>query len=228
MSEGQATRVINAFETPIVMRQRSGVEAVNEGLKRLILERRAQDQGVDRSNSGGWHSRHDLLDWGGDEIAKLKSWIREAVTDVTVANKSVPRDLVVFTKLIAWANVSQRGNFNKVHNHPRSDWSGVYYVTVGEPDPDMPGNGTIEFLDPRGGGVGMMSTFGYDFGRKVQIGAQHSLMLIFPSWLLHMVNPYEGPGERISIAFNASVEKAPRQLPGLGDSDNSAPSGPDT
>lgn len=212
MSEEQATRVLSAFETPIVMCQRTGVEAVNDGLRRIILDREERDQGVKKSNSGGWHSRHDLLAWGGDDIETLTSWIREAVADVTVANDTVDRDRIVFTKLRAWANVSRRGNFNKTHNHPSSDWSGVYYVTLGEPDADVPDNGTIEFLDPRGGAVGMLSTIGQQFGQKIRIAPQPGLLLLFPSWLLHSVNPYEGPGERISIAFNASIKQAPRQM----------------
>ena len=30
-------------------------------------------------------------------------------------------------------------------------------------------------------------------------------MLLWPSWVKHMVHPYVGDGERISIAFNVNV-----------------------
>ena len=30
-------------------------------------------------------------------------------------------------------------------------------------------------------------------------------MVMFPSWLLHGVRPYQGEGERISIAFNIAL-----------------------
>jgi len=30
-------------------------------------------------------------------------------------------------------------------------------------------------------------------------------MLLFPSWLEHSVSAFQGPGERISIAFNAKL-----------------------
>jgi hypothetical protein len=33
------------------------------------------------------------------------------------------------------------------------------------------------------------------------------LMIVFPSWLKHMVHPYYGTGERISVAFNVEVEE---------------------
>ena len=34
----------------------------------------------------------------------------------------------------AWANIVRNGSHHKIHNHPDCDWSGVYYVAVGEPD----------------------------------------------------------------------------------------------
>jgi hypothetical protein len=32
------------------------------------------------------------------------------------------------------------------------------------------------------------------------------LMVMFPSWLKHMVHPFQGLGERISISFNVTVQ----------------------
>jgi hypothetical protein len=32
-------------------------------------------------------------------------------------------------------------------------------------------------------------------------------MVVFPSWLKHMVHPYYGSGERISVAFNVFAEE---------------------
>ena len=34
------------------------------------------------------------------------------------------------------------------------------------------------------------------------IGLEAGQLVIFPSWVLHDVKPYEGNGERITIAFN--------------------------
>jgi len=36
------------------------------------------------------------------------------------------------------------------------------------------------------------------------------LMVFFPSWLKHIVHPYRGTGERISISYNVTIrEKKP-------------------
>ena len=84
-----------------------------------------------------------------------------------------------------------------MHNHPGAVWSAVYYVASGDPYPDQPGNGNFEFMDPRPGNL---------HGGKEIIRPEPGLLMIFPAWLNHYVNAYHGDGERISIAWNMTVE----------------------
>jgi hypothetical protein len=35
-----------------------------------------------------------------------------------------------------------------------------------------------------------------------QIDLEPGQLVLFPSWVLHDVKPYEGDGERITVAFN--------------------------
>lgn len=69
----------------------------------------------------------------------------------------------------------------------------------------MPKSVLLEFRDPRGG-VEMAGIPGDPFGRSIVVRPQSGVMVIFPSWLLHWVNPYQGGGERISVAFNSRVD----------------------
>ena len=41
---------------------------------------------------------------------------------------------------------------------------------------------------------------------KLVLDPKPGLMVIFPSWLYHYVNPFHGAGERISIAFNINLK----------------------
>jgi hypothetical protein len=82
-------------------------------------------------------------------------------------------------------------------------WSGCYYVTIGDPDPQPAHNGWIEFQDPRPANI---------HGHKEKVRPEPGLLLLFPAWLNHYVNPYRGRGERISIAFNFDVEVVPKQM----------------
>jgi uncharacterized protein (TIGR02466 family) len=84
-------------------------------------------------------------------------------------------------------------------------WSGVYYVDAGDPpNADRPKSGAIEFLDPRAGAE-MMAAPGLPFGETKSFIPETGQMIVFPSWLKHMVHPYWGDNDRISIAFNIRV-----------------------
>lgn len=204
-----------AFPTPIVRYRAPEAESVNPRLRELVLARAAADDGIRRSNVGGWHSRDDLLEWDDPAIQSFKRWIQGGAArmlEILSAEKGGTRHGEL--QAVAWANVSRRGDYNKIHNHPSSAFSGVYYVDVGQPDPEAHENGFIEFLEPRLG-ADMIELPGNPFGGKHKVQPENGLMLVFPGWLYHYVNPYHGPGERISIAFNITVKsfgtKAPSQ-----------------
>ena len=192
-----------AFTTPIAKLRLPEAAEINPGLRQAILDKAASDPGQTRSNIGGWHSRDDLLTWPQYQIAVLKAGLIDAVSHMTRFTSSAKR----FTgeqMMTAWANICGRGAYHKLHNHPTFHWSGVYYVTPGDAVPDNPHSGALEFQDPRGG-VEMTMTPGKPFGRTLAIQPEAGLIVIFPSWLHHWVNPYDGESERISIAFNARI-----------------------
>src|SRR5688572_12085843 len=57
--------LINLFPTPLVVATMPDADALNAELKRVILEREAANESVQRSNQGGWQSSWDLHQWGG-------------------------------------------------------------------------------------------------------------------------------------------------------------------
>ena len=88
---------------------------------------------------------------------------------------------------------------------PGCVWSGVYYVEAGDlPTTEHPKSGVIEFLDPRSGAE-MVALPGTPFAQQRTILPKSGEMIVFPSWLKHLVHPYWGGGERISIAFNIRI-----------------------
>lgn len=204
-AEFPATDTINlTFSTPIYRHLWPDSAAVNEGLRRIVLDRERTDQGVNRSNVGGWHSREDLFEWPHPEIATLRGWVATAIRQMTEFELEweLDRELNVEMDGGAWANLCRDGGYNKIHNHPECSWSGVYYVCLGKADPDAPPDaGLIEFLDPRMGAL-MVTATGADAAPKFKIVPEPGLMLVFPNWLYHYVNPFRGTEERISIAFN--------------------------
>ena len=197
-----------AFATPIYRRLWPDAEAVNEGLLRIALEREKTDPSAGRSNVNGWHSSDDVFEWPYPEITTLRGWVAEAIRDMTnfALEGETRHPLDVEMGGGAWFNLCRNGGYNKIHNHPECSWSGVYYVCLGDAHADAPPDaGRIEFLDPRMGAM-MLTPTGPSASPKLRIDPTPGLMMVFPCWLYHYVNPFQGDGTRLSLAFNIRLD----------------------
>ncbi len=196
-----------AFGTPVVAYHWPDSQGLNDELSQLILTAEARTAGVSRSNVKGWHSNTDFFQWDAECVRALRKRVDAVAIELTrlaAAPTGQPRTFHFTTS--AWANVLRSGGYNSVHNHPNCMWSGVYYVDRGEPDPTPNENGKLELLDPRSG-INMIYFDKNVLDGRYVIEPVPGLMLLFPSWLKHMVHPFFGKGERISVAFNVSVDE---------------------
>ena len=205
--------VVSAFPTLVGRFRAPNAHGVNQALRKLLLEKERTEPNAQHANVGGWHSRHDLLEWKDPAVATLRGWIIEAVQHVIGAtleqmrSGGLNRGFTGGLHIYGWGNVSRLGNYHSLHNHPASSWSGVYYVDSGEPPTAQhPYSGNIDLLDPRPF-TEMVYVPGEPYGQKFSIRPESGMMIIFPGFLYHFVHPYMGAGERISIAFNARAER---------------------
>ena len=86
-----------------------------------------------------------------------------------------------------------------MHSHPNNYLSGVYYVRV------PPGANTINFHDPRPQASIIRPPITQLTGQntdQVVVEVTDGTLLLFPSNLLHSVDPSEGNELRMSISFN--------------------------
>jgi len=187
----------------------SEATVVNAELRQLILAREQAGGNQIHANAGGWHSDFDLLEWPSPAIQTLRGWILEAVRHMIgttleyVNSAGLNRQFNGSIHLQAWANVSRKHHFHRLHNHPGNAWSGAYYVDSGTPgNSPGEGGGTLELVDPRPF-TEMTFVPGNPFGQRIPIQPVPGMLVLFPSFLYHFVNPHIGEGERISIAFNA-------------------------
>ncbi len=188
--------------------------AFNGDIKRHIQAWRGMNpEGIVRSNvksMGAWHSDVDMETR--PEFHPLCELILSSVTEVfrDLGYHSDWRPVIVNM----WSNVSCKYSFNRSHIHPNSLWSGVYYVQA------PTGAGRIVFTEPRPQ-VRMASPV-YERPSQerpeswdqVFFEPSEGRMIIFPSWLLHEVEPNmcetEGQlGERISVSFNIGQRYQP-------------------
>lgn len=202
-----------AFATPVVSHKWPDSDALNDQLRALILAVEIREKGIKRSNVGGWHSTADLLAWKSPAIGVLRHRI-ESVTIALTRSFAITRAAARTFKqrTDAWANVSRNGAYNSPHNHPNCLWSGVYYVASGEAAPGHALNGKLELLDPRAGANMVYINDNLLTGRML-VDPIPGLMVVFPAWLMHMVHPFIGGGERISIAFNVLIAEAAPEPP---------------
>jgi uncharacterized protein (TIGR02466 family) len=201
----QKEHVAITFGTPVSSYLWPDSDALNAALKKVVLEKEKADQGMKRSNVGGWHSKPDLFLWQADCVHTLKDRVATCASDMTRLFTALEGPRKISFQLDCWANISRRGAYNSVHDHPGAMWSGVYYISGGEPDGNDPLNGKLELLDPRVG-VNMLRLEQGLFGGRYLVDPLPGLMVMFPSWLKHMVHPFSGSGERISTSFNAYVQ----------------------
>ena len=199
--------LVGIYTTPMVSLMVHDGEALNAELKRLILADEKARPGGTKSNVGGWHSDSDLAKWDEPAVKTLFELIDSVVrrlSKIVTGGESWGGGV----GYKAWANVNRAGAYNKLHNHAGWHWSGVYYVDAGAQDENNPDSGIIELQDPRGL-VSMLPMPGKPFGQTMSIHPRSGQIVIFPSFLYHTVAPYTAAGERISIAFNASLGPAP-------------------
>ena len=197
-----------AFPTPILRRQFTDTKETNAALYALAIEREKISPNAGRSNVGGWHSAEDVFEWQDPAIAAFRGYVAEGISEISQFSLDGELEAPVDIDMDggAWINLCRDGGYNKIHNHPDCHWSGVYYVSLGTLASDAPaGSGQIEFLDPRMGAMDVKLD-GSNAFPKLVLDPKPGLMVIFPSWLYHYVNPFHGVGERISIAFNINLK----------------------
>jgi hypothetical protein len=108
---------------------------------------------------------------------------------------------------LSWANVYRRGEYCMPHSHLRSTASIVYFLESGDEDPGDPLGGRFYFADPRLPGcckeeADKMTT-------PTVPDTTPGTMIIFPSQVIHCVNPYHGERPRMTMSWNVSQIAVP-------------------
>ncbi|HET8708591.1 MAG TPA: 2OG-Fe(II) oxygenase family protein [Pseudomonadales bacterium] len=195
-------KLMRIFTTPIATHRLPDCAKMNAELTQLITDMEQRSASTGRSNVGGWRSDNRLLDSDEFPIKTLRAHIQSVVMQMVQATTG-EQGFRGYMKINGWANVLRHGNYNTLHNHPDSVWSGVYYVHAGS-QTGASLSGVLELVDPRPA-VAMVSAPGSLAGMPVRIQPEAGLMVLFPSWLQHQVHPYWGDEARVAIAFNVPM-----------------------
>jgi uncharacterized protein (TIGR02466 family) len=193
------------FGAPVWSREVLNPASLNAQLLDAVARLEAEVPSIRRSNVGGWHSQGTLHH--DENFSPLRRIIeRAAVGCAHHLGFDFEKADLIFQGM--WANRNSPGDYNKSHVHPNAILSGTYYVKV------PPASGNIEFYDPvrERTMTGFPVRPGHATARKkLEYACRDGLLLIFPSWLSHSVQPNESGETRVSIAFN--IETAPKRKP---------------
>lgn len=160
---------------------------------RIAQMRRDSPRPSGRSNRLGWNSETILF--RDRDFAPLETACREACGFVfNQMNVKWP----IRIRLNAWANVHDRGAYNRDHAHGQALLSGCFYLTA------PAGSGALVFNDPRIGAT--LSPFideEINSGHTVMFKPVEGRLVLFPSWLSHHVEAHDSDEPRTAICLNA-------------------------
>lgn len=128
---------------------------------------------------------------------------REGHAYMTAVGMSDPETRVVNIASM-FCNINGKHSRHGAHRHERCEFSGVYYVRIPEDAAPFTMHSPMNHM--------YMHTEFSHF-RENALWCRENLteaprerqMRLFPSWLLHEVEPQKGDGERLSIAFNCEI-----------------------
>jgi uncharacterized protein (TIGR02466 family) len=226
MAEAPAPlRIYPGFAVPFGEVELTDVQGLNAELRELILEReRAGDayRNPDPSmfmQDGLYESRFDMFHWPDAPVVKLRerctAVLFRLVGQLNGLDAEQLRELRV--NMDAWFHVTRPGGMFSLHNHPMASWSGVYCVDNGYDGEAQ--TGELVFLHPAQNANMFLDLSVANLALPWGIRPKSYLLrpgqlVLFPSWMLHQVLPYQGPRERITVAFNAWFRKAPARESG--------------
>jgi len=217
------------FAVPFGFAQFPDCARLNAELRALFLEREAggatyaNPRPLTQRNRQVFESNFELFRLNESPVQQLKQFCWNSllgmIKQLNQYDDAMMRRLLIYND--SWFHVTRRGGYFGIHNHAMASWSGVYCVSPGQHDADKPDSGLLSFVNPATtssmyldvANANQCMPFGYG---TQNINFEAGQLVLFPSWLLHDVKPYQGEGERITVAFNCWFGLKDEQPPGGG------------
>jgi uncharacterized protein (TIGR02466 family) len=218
-------RIMPFFAVPMAFDKLENCARLNAELRELFIARateggaQANPRPLTQRNRQVFESNFALFRSPERCIQQLKEYcwrnLMQVIRELNRYDNAMMSRILIYND--AWFHVTRRGGFFAIHNHPNAAWSGVYCVAPGQHDADKPDSGLLSFLNPSVAGSMYLDVSNTNVQAPYSFNIQHvrleaGQLVIFPSWLLHDVKPFEGEGERITVSFNCwfGIEPAPQ------------------
>lgn len=209
-------QVSTAFAVPFANVRLPDAAALNAELRLLLLSREGEGERY-RNRQPSMQPRPNLFEsefrlfqWPDACVQQLRERCYQALFGLVGELNGHPPEYLSRLTVTAssWFHITRSGGYFGLHNHPMASWSGVYCVDPGVDSSGHPDSGLLSFPHPNSGALMFTDLANTRLKAPFSHGArvfrlEAGQLLLFPSWLMHQVLPFQGEGERITVAFNA-------------------------
>jgi len=196
------TETLNLFPQPIFRYKVDNFKTYNAELEEYIYKLKEKDEeGVIRSNRGGWHSKPFAIREKGSIQQRFTRELSKYIFDAMQVYgwECIPERTVVSEM---WAIINKPSDFNVIHTHPNAYLSAAYYVKL----PEKAGKFVAE--NPLSVAKHSFPTIKKDNEyntKNVILDIQEGDLLLFPAYLPHKVNENKSDEDRIVVSFNVTI-----------------------
>ena len=174
---------------------------LNLNLKNLYeycIEYEKNNKSNNKSGVGSFQSKD--LDLNNATVNLLANSFLECANFIAYNNYKIKNKLDLNN---FWFNINRYKDFNLEHDHPGSILSGVYYVKTPKNSGDLifKNNNNRHFYLPDE----CLIEYNTLNNSSYFLPPQENCLHIFPSWLMHYVEPNLSNEERISFSFNTTI-----------------------
>ena len=188
------------FPTPIWTTLIENNQKINNDIYKYILSLQSENpKGIQKSNFKGWHSKDfDLKNYSViNFINSISPYLENPLKDM---NWDLKKQKVNITSM--WSIINNKESSNARHIHGNNYISAAYYVKA----PKKCGN--IVFYDPRSAAAyshPIANTPNKLNATSHSVEPKEDLLILFPSYLHHSVDPNTSNENRIVISFNINL-----------------------
>jgi uncharacterized protein (TIGR02466 family) len=194
--------ILNFFPQSVFKYKVKNFKEYNKKLSEYIYNLNKEDEdGVQRSNRGGWHSNSFKLKDSNSIQHKFALETTKYVFDtIQTYGWVLEPDKIICTEM--WAIINKKNNFNIIHTHPNCNLSAAYYVKASK---DC-GKFIIENPHPISKHSYPASNRKTEFNSKLEkLDIEEGDLFIFPAHLPHGVEENKSDEDRIVISFNIVI-----------------------
>lgn len=154
-----------------------------------------------RNYEGGYTTFHSNINI--DHLRGIPE-LKKAIYNTAISYTQEFKILVNSNKIILqlWASVIRKEGHHNIHHHPRSVYSGTFYVDVNEHSAPLVLLNPTMLLRMHDPTPASSEDEGPFTSNSMQIIPKNNLLVLWPSWMLHHVPVHLDSKPRVSISFN--------------------------